>query len=427
MKVAVIGSGPAGYLSALLISRKGAEVTVYEKKDIGGVCLNRGCVPTKHLIFYAKTLKKARELGMSISEASVEKAVSYAKSGADFFKTSVSKLLEKERVKIINSEAVLQRDKRVIFEDGSDSYDAIVIAVGSRPLRLKVFEGLPVITGEDYLNFKDWKSVAVIGAGAQGVEIASFFALMGSEVYLIEALERILPSLPGKVSQLYEARLKRNGIKVLKAKEITEAKFEKNLFSLKFKDGEEIKNIEQIIVTAGRVPNTECIEIPEIKDEKGFIKVDEYLRTSIDGIFSCGDCIRTPALAYTAYAEAECVAENLFNSGNKIDYRYLPYAVFGWPEIAWIGELNGKEIRVQSGVSARAYAELERDGFAILFVENNKINGCVLVGAEAAETIHLIESFMVRGDYSRMFFVHPSFSEIVGELMFSFSGKKRHS
>jgi len=302
----------------------------------------------------------------------------------------------------------------------------VIIAVGSRPAVPEPFSGLPVITGEDFVEFRHAQRVAVVGAGAQGIEIASFYRLLGAEVHLIEMLPQLLPVLPGRVAALYEGRLKKNGIQIHKGKRVVKADYSNSLFRLIFEDGEELTDIEQLIIAAGRKPATETILIPEIKDERGFLIVDSYFETSEKGVYAVGDCIKTPALAYTAYAEAEACVANILGSKKVLDYAHLPYAVFGWPEIAWVGRLEGNEIRVQAGVSARAMAENEQDGFVILYEGKEGLNGGVIIGLEAAEIIHLVESMLVGQKVEDYYFIHPTFTEVLGEAIIKLSGRKRH-
>lgn len=427
MKVGVVGSGPAGYLSALLLARKNFEVTLFEEKEVGGVCLNRGCVPTKHLLAYAKAYQKAKEFGLDIKGASIQSAVEHARKGADFFRQSVEKMLEKEKVNLVRKKACVYPGR--IIKAGEDEYyfDYLVLATGSRQAIPEAFKDFPAVSGEDFLSFSNWEKVVVVGAGAQGIEMASFFALMGKEVILVEAKNQILPVLPSKIASLYEARIKKLGIKVLKGRLVNKAEQIGEKSTLVLDNGEAIEGVDRVILTAGRVPNTESVFIEEIKDEKGFIKVDEYLRTAENGVYACGDCINTPALAYTAYAEAEVVAKNIAGENAKIDYSLVPYAVFGHPEIAWIGLLEGEEIRVQSGVSARAMAELENNGFTILYQKDGVLQGGVIVSLDAPEAIHLIELFLLKGDLEKMYFIHPSFTEVIGEAFFKYLGKSRHA
>lgn len=426
MKAAVIGSGPGGYLAALQLAAAGVEVDLFEKNEIGGVCLNRGCVPTKHLLAYGKTYQKGLSYGFSIEGASFEAAVSFALKGASFFRESVARLLKKSGVNVVKAEAKLYPGRRVEANGTNAVYDAVVVAVGSRPAVPEPFSGLPVITGEDFTEFRRARRVAVVGAGAQGIEIASFYRLLGAEVHLIEVLPQLLPALPARVAGLYESRLKKNGIAIHKGKRVVEADYSSSLFRLKFEDGSELEGIEQLIIAAGRQPATETILVPEIKDNRGFLIVDSYFETPEKGVYAVGDCIRTPALAYTAYAEAETCAANILGSKKVLNYDHLPYAVFGWPEIAWTGRLEGNEIRVQAGVSARAMAENEQDGFVILYEGKDGLSGGVIVGLEAAEIIHMVEGILIGQKIEHFYFIHPTLTEVLGEALIRLSGRKRH-
>jgi dihydrolipoamide dehydrogenase len=426
MRVAVIGSGPGGYLAAARLAASGAEVDLYEKGEIGGVCLNYGCVPTKHLLAYAKAYQKAFAFGLDVKGANVEDAVAHARKGAAFFRENVTRFLRSNSVNIIRAEAKLYPEKRVEANGESRIYDAVVVAVGSKPIIPEPLKGLPILTGEDYEFFQGAKRIAVVGAGAQGIEIASFYRLLGAEVFLVEILPRLLPSLPEKVAALYEGRLKRRGIIVYKGKKIAGAEFEHGYFTLSFEKGEKLEGLDKVIVAAGRAPATETIHVNQIKDEKGYVIVNQYLETPEKGVYAIGDCIKTPALAYVAYAEAEVCAANILGAQMTLDYNHLPYAIFGWPEIAWIGKLEGSEIRIQAGVSGKALAEHEDDGFVILYQGKEGLNGGVIVGLEAAEIIHLVEAFILKGNFESFYFVHPTLSEVFGEAVFSLLGRKRH-
>jgi dihydrolipoamide dehydrogenase len=426
-RAAVIGGGPAGYTAAVRLSALGIETTLFEARKLGGVCLNYGCVPTKHLLAYAKTYKKAEGFGFECSGATVKSAVEYAKKGAEFFSNSVEKLLKSKGVRVIRSFARVKKDRTVSWDDGSEKFDFIVIATGSRPAVPDPLKGIPYLTAEDYEKFDDYKKVVIIGAGAQGIEFSSFFAMMDTEVHLVDVLERILPQIPDKYAKLYETRLKRNGINLITGTAVVEVKSGASGFDVFLNNGEALEGVDAFLVTAGRIPNTEAVEISEIKDEKGFIKVDDQFRTAVEGIYAVGDVIRTPALAYTAYAEAEAAVKTISGKPTKVDYSKLPYAVFGKPEIAWAGKLEGKEHRVQAGVSARAYAEHERDGFCVLFEKEGEVCGMLAVGIEAPEIIHYLELLPEDAGSRDFFFIHPSFSEIFGEAFFLAKGEGRHA
>ncbi len=426
MRVGIIGGGPAGYTAALKLARQGAEAIVFDKSRVGGVCLNRGCVPTKHLLAMAKTYAKAKKLGLKVEPPAVEDAVRYAVEGSEFFSVNIEKLLKKAGVQIINAEAVLEKGRKIVWDSGSEAFDAVIIASGSSPVIPEVFSGVDVLTGQDFHKFKSADRVVVVGAGAQGLEIASFFSLLGFEVIVVEALPRILPMLPEKYAKLYEARLKKSGLKIKTGVTVQSAEEIAGLKNLYLSDGSAIESIDLVIIAAGRKPNTEFIRVPGILDERGYVIVNDNLMTEEKGVYAAGDVLRTPALAYTAYAEGEAAAENILGGSEKVDYSHLPYAIFASPEIAWAGKLEGEEIRVQAGVSARAFAELEKEGFAVIFKENEKLNGGLIVGIEAPELIHFLELCLETGEIPDLFYVHPSLFEVVGEAFLIARGKARH-
>lgn len=428
MKLGIIGGGPGGYSAAIRAGQLGAEVAVYESKDPGGVCLNRGCIPTKHLLSFAKIYRKAHDFSFVRAGDFTGKAVEHAQEGAAFFKKSLEDIFKHYDIELIPERAELVEPHVISTEKRKDRYDAVIIATGSKPFLPPTFNLPDILTGEDFSKIPTGiESVAIIGAGVEGIEYASFFALLGKEVTVIELKDNILPFLPEKISRRYEARLKKRGIKFFKGVKVEKvAKVGEKEYEVK--TGNANFNVELVMVTAGRIPNSAGIKLKGIVDENNFIRVNDYFETPVSSHYAAGDVINTPGLAYVAYQEGEAAAENAVGgSRRKIDYFNLPYVVFGEPEIAVVGKLEGKEIRVQSGISGKSRAYLSHDGFLTLFVDNGEITGAAAVGEGASELIHILEILVTEGDFSfNPHFVHPSFSELIGEAYALFKDRPRH-
>lgn len=424
MKVAVIGAGPAGYTAALRLRRHGIDVDVFEKNRPGGVCLNRGCVPTKYLLAYARAFRRAEEMGFEVTGASIAAAVERARQGAEQFSQAVQRLLAHHGVNVIYEKAELHPGRVVRTASREARYDAVLIASGSAPVIPENLRCEGILTGEDFSSIPDVvHRAAIIGGGVQGVEYASFLNMLGVECRIYELTDQILPALPAKFARLYEARLKRRGIQVRTGTPVNSILKTETGYLVRADDEFEA---EVVMVVVGRRPITDFVKIPGIVDEKGYIRVNEFFETEEDGVYAAGDVINTPALAYTAYAEGEAAADSIAGSSTGVDYSRLPFAVFSEPEIGWAGTLEGEEIRVQSGVSAKARAVGADDGFVCLFAENGKLNGGIVVGEEASEVVHTVAALIGRTEFTDLHFIHPSVSELIGEALLMMQGKSRH-
>lgn len=424
MKAAVIGAGPAGYAAALRLRKHGIEVDVFEKNRPGGVCLNRGCVPTKYLLAYARAYYRAKEMGFEVSGATISDAVEYARKGAEQFSQAVQKLLAQAGVRLIQEQVEVLPERTVRTASGEKTYDAVLIASGSEPVVPQNLRCDGVLTGEDFSSLPaDINTAAVIGGGVQGIEYASFFNMLGAEAHIFELTDHVLPVLPEKYAKLYESRLKRRGIKIHTGTMVESIRRANGKFEV---IAEDPVTADVVVIVTGRRPVTDFVQVKHIIDDRGFIRVNEHFETDEPGVYAAGDVIDTPALAYTAYAEGEAAADSIAGVKTTVDYSRLPYTVFGEPEIGWTGELSGEEVRVQAGLSAKARAARADDGFVCLFSRDGVLKGGLIVGEEASETVHIISALLGRKNFFDLHFIHPSLSELIGEALLTIQGKSRH-
>lgn len=457
MKVGIIGGGPAGYAAAIRAAQLGAEVVVFERDRPGGVCLNRGCVPTKNLLAWARAYREARAEGfVSGPPPSIGPALEKARAGAERFSHAVSKLLASYGIDVISGDAALVEPFVVEANGETCRFDRVIIATGSKPSLPPLFAEVRALTGEDFsLIPEEPGNVVIVGGGVQGVEYASFFAMLGYPVTLVEMEEHILPFLPSGVANAYAMRLKRRGVFIRSATTVLSVRSQKGTYELVLADGSRIE-ADTLMVVTGRVPATSAVRIDGLLDDRGFVIVDDTLETPLKGHFAAGDCVRSFGLAYTAYAEGRIAAENAVRASGAPERRrfVVPQVVFGEPEIAWVGDIEGdglREVKVPAGLSAKASAEHEDDGFVSLFFREGSewetgdaidgegaggrnrsdgspspdLVGGVIVGGPAGELIHVISALVAQADEEALF-VHPTFAELIGEGLDAARGHPRH-
>ncbi|HPK30238.1 MAG TPA: dihydrolipoyl dehydrogenase [Bacteroidales bacterium] len=446
--VIVIGSGPGGYVAAIRASQLGFNTAVVEMSELGGICLNWGCIPTKALLKSAQAYNYAKncaEFGFSASEvtADIEAIVSRSRNISESMNKGIEYLFKKNKITLIKGIGKLLPGKQlqVTSDDGSIaiySADHIIIATGARAASLPFapIDGNKIISYRQALvPSKLPKSLVVIGSGAIGSEFAFFYRALGVEVTLIEYLDRVLPIEDDEVSAQVSRSFRKMGMKVMVSSQVksVDTTGELSRITVLTKKGEEIVEAELVLSAVGVVPNTENLglEAAGVETVKGKITVDQYYRSSIEGVYAIGDVISTPALAHVASAEAVCCVEAIAGLNPRpIDYSIIPACTYISPEVASVGmtERAAKEKGIAYKVgkfpftaSGKATAAGERDGFAKMVVDEqtDRVLGVHIVGANASEMIGGMVLACKLGatasSVMKTIFPHPTMSEAIME------------
>lgn len=446
--ILIIGSGPGGYVAAIRASQLGFKTAVVEKSELGGVCLNWGCIPTKSLLKSAEVFnyaKKAKNYGIEIPEAKADfKAViERSRKVSEQMSKGVEYLFKKNKIEQIKGYGKLSGKNTVTVEmsqGGEKSFKAkhIILATGSRS---KELPGLPQ-DGKHIIGYRQALSLdklpetmLVVGSGAIGTELAYFYSSMGTKVSLAEYLPGILPNEDADASKQLARSLKKAKIKVLTGTSVEEVKIEDGICKsvLKSKKGEKELETEIVLSAVGISPNIENIGLEEagIKTENGKILTDENYRTNAEGIYAVGDITAGPALAHTASAEGiHCVESIAGLNPEPIDYQNIPSGIYTTPEVASVGitEQKAKEEGINYKIgkfpftaSGKATAAGNRDGFVKLIfnADDDTLIGAHLVGLNVTEMISELvvgKKLNVKGhDIIKSVHPHPTLSEAVME------------
>ena len=448
--VIVIGSGPGGYVAAIRASQLGMKTAVVERAEIGGICLNWGCIPTKALLKSAQVfnyLKHAENYGITLSspiEPDFDAMVRRSRGVAETMSKGVQFLLKKNHVDVIEGMASLMKGKRIsvdTFENGTQIYEAdhIILATGARSKELPHIkqDGEKVIGYRMALTLpKIPASMVVMGSGAIGSEFAHFYASLGTKVTIVEFLPNLVPVEDEEISKQLERCFRKNGIKVMTSSSVEKVDTSNELCIVTVKDGKgKLTEIEaEIVLSAvGIVPNLEGLGLEQcdIAVERGKIVVDEYYRTSCEGIYAIGDIVPGPALAHVASHEAlVCVEKIAGLTPYPIDYGNIPGCTYTSPEIASVGMTEkkaleaGKEVRIGKfpfTASGKATASGNRDGLIKIIFDKNtdEILGCHMIGENVTEMISgivLARQQHIKGpELIHAIHPHPTLSEAIME------------
>ncbi|MDI9259775.1 dihydrolipoyl dehydrogenase [Alicyclobacillus sendaiensis] len=446
VEVLVIGAGPGGYVAAIRAAQLGKSVTIVDKAELGGVCLNRGCIPSKALISAAHHYEAAKESPFPGIETTAtfdfKKVQEWKQSVVNKMTSGVQQLLKGNKVNVIQGEAFFTKpnEVRVMQENGSQrlQFQHCILATGSRPIELKNLPlGKRVIDSTGALSLDHVpKRLVVVGGGYIGVELGQTFAKFGSQVTIIEGLDSILALFDKQMVRLVEKNLKKYNVQIetnALAQGVEETEDGVKL-TYKDKDGNE-KTIEAdyVLVTVGRRPNTDDIGLQDAGIEltdKGLVKVDQQCRTTNPNVFAIGDIVPGPALAHKASYEGKVAAEVIAGKPSIVDYRCIPSVVFSDPEMASVG-LTEEEAKKEYGqvavgrfpyaANGRATALNATDGFIKLVAnkENGVLVGAQVVGVEASNIIAelglAIEMSATLEDIALTIHAHPTLGEMVME------------
>ena len=459
-QLAVIGAGPGGYAAAFLAADLDMEVTLIDPKpNPGGVCLFKGCIPSKALLHVAKLIseaKKSEKWGVKFAppEIDVDQVRTWKESVVNKLTGGLGQLSKQRKINFIQGRAVFQsaNSVEITTAEGKQTleFEHAVLATGSRPIALPnvKIDSPRLMNSTDALALKDVpKTLLVVGGGYIGLEMATVYAALGSQVSVVEMLPGLLPGADKDLVRILQLRLKNSLHEIMvdtKVVEMTEVKdgIKVRFEGAKLKEPEQV--FEKVLVSIGRRPNTTGIGLENAGielEEKGFVKVDAQRKTNVPSIYAIGDITGQPMLAHKASHEGRVAVEAI--AGHKVAFepRAIPAVVFTDPEIAWAGltESEAKEqgknmevIRFPWAASGRALTMDRTDGVTKLIVdsETERILGMAIVGAGAGEMISegvlAIEMAANASDLKLTIHPHPTLSETVMESAEMFFGQSTH-
>lgn len=444
--VAIIGGGPAGYTAAERAACNGLKTILFEKDNIGGVCLNEGCVPTKTLLYSAKLLdnaKNASKYGIQLGSATydLDKIISRKNKVVRKLAAGVKQRLNAAGVDIINREARLSsssQDGIIIYSEGID-YKAknVLLCTGSETIipPIKGLSDIQYWTSREALESKEIpKSLVIIGGGVIGIEFASFFNSLGVEVSVVEMLPEILGNMDKELSALLRTEYIKKGIKFYLNTKVVEVKEGQVIIQI----GEELQvlSAEKIMLSTGRRPKTENLGLDTLSivmRGRG-IEVNEYMQTSHPNVYACGDIIGYSLLAHTAVHEGETAINHILGKNHKMSYKAIPSVVYTNPEFASVGATEttlkaaGIDYTIKKlpmAFSGRFVAENEMGtGFCKILIDSqNKIVGCHILGNPSSELIVIAGMAIEKGydikEFCSVIFPHPTVGEIIHETLLS--------
>jgi dihydrolipoamide dehydrogenase len=435
----VIGSGPGGYVAAIRAAQLGRKTAVIERDKVGGRCLNYACIPAKAVLRSADMLSEIRdaeEFGLKVAGVEVDYAAVQARREkvVSTLTSGVAGLFTKNEIDLIEGDATLTADGDVLVGDTAIGAGSVILATGSVPRPIPGVElGGRVIGTEQAWALQEIPArLAVVGAGASGAEIASAFARLGSQVLLLEALERVLPTEDSDISRLVERGLKKQGIDVQTGTPVADVNATGT--SVSFSYGSNTGEVDYMVIAAGRGADVAGLGLAEAGvelDERGLIKVDGALRTSRAGVYAVGDLVAGPALAHKASDEGIIAAEDIAGlATHPISYVDIPRATFCTPNVGSFGltEAQAREQGYDVVVGKVPYGAVgggtvygDRTGLVKIVGESKygELLGGHIVGSRATELIQeLVNVRLLEGGYSelaRIIHGHPTLSEAVME------------
>jgi dihydrolipoamide dehydrogenase len=455
--VLVLGSGPGGYVAALRAGTLGKKVILVEKGELGGVCLNVGCIPSKALIQagnLAEKARKAADFGLVFDNLRVDmgKLVDWKNGVVKRLTGGIAQLCAAKGVTILKGTGTFLGPTRLEVRGpaGTEVVEAkdVIVATGSRPIEIPGFavDGKRVLTSTEALDLRAApKRVVVIGGGYIGLELGTFLAKMGSEVTVVELTASLLPGQDPDLVKIVERSLKKRKVRILletKAKSWREGKGEA-VMTVETKKGEESIPCDAILSTVGRRPNTEGfgLEKTGAKVEKGFLVVDAQCRTSVPHLYAIGDVAGQPMLAHKASREGVIAAEVIAGHKAARDWRSVPAVIFTDPEIASVG-LTEEQAKAQGydpvagkfpfAALGRALAIHETEGFAKIVADRKTdlVLGVHVVGPEACDLISegalALEAGLRVEDVGGTIHPHPTLPEAIMEAAHALHGKSVH-
>jgi dihydrolipoamide dehydrogenase len=465
-RILVLGGGPAGYVAAGRAAQLGAEVTLVEAREIGGTCLNRGCIPTKAMVAGAERLheaQRASEYGVVVDGVTVDFPAFMARKEAATaqLRDGVAHLLKARKVQVVVGRGTLAGPGRIalapgaVFPDGTVLKDGgelegdrVILASGSEPVRMGLFDWSDprVMTSDELLQIESVPaSLAIVGGGVIGCEFASVFNRLGAQVTVIEMLPQLLPGEDQRVGRTLQQAFKKAGIAVHAKTAVESAEGTAEGVTLRLAGGQEV-TAERVLVAVGRRPLSAGLGYEEAGvgiGPGGFVTVDETCRTAVDGVFAAGDVAGPPLLAHWAYHQGAIAAENAVTGSRiEVDRSLVPSCVFSSPEVASCGvtedmakmkSMEHEVAHVRFNGNSKAVCDGDADGFVRIVCEpgGGRVLGASLIGPHVTELVHeialAVHSRLTLADIAHTIHAHPTLSEAIGEAALGGVGRGVHS
>lgn len=463
--VVVIGAGPGGYVAAIRASQCGLKTAIIEKrKTLGGTCLNVGCIPSKALLhsshIYAHLLEGVDDLGIEINKPglNLEKMMKHKQKTIDANTSGISFLMKKNKIDVFEGHGKISGVNKIDVHSADGTQKTIeakniIIATGSDISGIKDieinFDEKQIVSSTGALSLeKVPEKMIVIGAGVIGSELGSVWNRLGSQVTVIEYMDKVLGNLDNEISKTFQKSLEKQGIIYHLGQQVTkvEKKNKKVTVSFKAKAKDETNTLEAdvVLVAAGRRPYTDNLGLETVGivvDNMGRIEINDQWQTCHSHIYAIGDVVKGPMLAHKAEEEAVAVAEKISGQSGHVNYNVIPSVVYTHPEVASVGaseeDLKSKNIEYNIGkfpfsANGRARAMLESDGFVKILSckKTDKVLGGHIIGYNAGEMIHeivvLMEFSGSSEDLGRICHAHPTMSEAVKEAALACYAKPFH-
>ncbi len=446
--IVLIGSGPGGYVAAIRAAQLGFKTAIIEKSELGGICLNWGCIPTKALLKSAEVfdeIKNAAEYGLKNNTAEIDfpAVIQRSRKVAGLNSKGIGFLMNKHKIEVIPGSAEFKNKNTLLVrsEAGAEqeiSAAHVIIASGARPRSLPgvSFDGEKIISSREAMSLKEQPaSLIIIGAGAIGVEFAWFYQTIGTQVTIVEMLDQLLPNEDAEIAAVLERSFKKAKIKMHLATKVEAVRTTTNGVEIDLiRDGKkEVISADKALVAIGVQGNIEQLNLEQagVVHERGFIKVDQWYQTNIPGIYAIGDIIGPPLLAHVASEEGiVCVEKIAGLEAHPLDYQSVPGCTYCQPQVASIGLTEKKALeggyelkigRFPYSASGKARAIGARDGLVKLIFDKKygELLGAHIIGAEATELIAelgLAKALEATPEAIRKtIHAHPTLSEMIME------------
>lgn len=434
----VIGGGPAGYTAAKNAADLGVNVCLVEKENLGGVCLNKGCIPTKFMVNTAKMLsdiKRSSQFGIGVNgcNLNIAKMLESKNAIVNKLRRDIETLLNRSKVKIVKGQAKI-KDRNTIDVAGEEiKAKYTIIATGSVPVETDnlSLNHKNIISSADALNLKEIpSSLIIVGAGYIGCEFACIYNQFGSDITMIEMESQILPGQDKEIAKGLAQSMKKRGIKILLNFKIKSLESKEDNKVAAILENNQTIEAQKALLTIGRSPNTSNLNLESagVKLKNGSVVVDNKLKSSVNNIYAAGDAIGSFYLAYTAFYEGTLAVNNIFKQSKPVDYGVVSSCVFTMPELANAGltETQAKQQGYETAAtnysfraSAKAQIIDETEGVVKLITDSktDKILGAQILGPHAseliAELVVVINNNMTTKDLSRTIHAHPTLSETI--------------